>query len=99
MSTIAAKTQTRGGLFYIKDSISTVVSSSNEFKRNYVANKGGAFSLYNCKMTEHDSTYENLAALYGGAFYCNHCSFTFTQTVFRNLRAYEGGTFYVETYD
>lgn len=82
-------------MFYIKDASNTVQSTSNKFKNNYIASKGGAFSLYNTQFTDISSEYEGLSALYGGAIYCDFCTLSLNQIKFKLLRAYEGGTIYV----
>ena len=36
----------RGGMFYISGATTPTVSTSNQFKHNYVAHRGGSLSLY-----------------------------------------------------
>ena len=88
MDKVSIKDSDRGGLFYIKDCQNPIISTSNEFKRNYIAHQGGAFSLYFSTLIEQGSTYEALAAVKGGAIYCDSCSFTFDQTKFQITRAH-----------
>lgn len=64
-------------MFYIKNAGVAITSTTNQFKYNYVANKGGVFYLENSVLIDAGSTFEYNAALYGSIIYCKDCAFTF----------------------
>ena len=85
-------------MFYIKDATTAITSNTNEFKYNFVANKGSIFYLDNCVLNDASSKYYYNSALFGTIVYCKACSMTFTSSHMFYSRACEGGLLYIESY-
>ena len=85
-------------MFYIKDAITPIISHTNEYKFNFVANKGGVFYLENSVLNDVNSKFHYNSALYGGISYCKSCSMTFSSSEMNYHRAYQAGLLYIESY-
>lgn len=88
----------RGGMFYISGATTPTISTTNTYQNNYVAFRGGSYSLYNTQLFETGSTFLYMAAINGGHVYCSSCSMTFSGSTFTYQRAYNGGVWYVLSY-
>jgi len=97
----AGPTAEMGGAFYIKDGIGGFTSTSNTYRRCYLADIGGAFHLDNTQLIDTDSQISSNQALQGGAISCLRCKLIdLTRTTIANIEAStssgQGAAFYIK---